>query len=423
MTISVQDKKQYLEHKAYMLRKLSLLATTAAGSGHPTSALSAADIVAALFFDVMQYDPTDPYNPDNDRFILSKGHAIPVVYAAWEQVGVLTEQELMTLRSFGSILEGHPTPHFIYNEAATGSLGMGLSIGLGMALSARESGRKFITYVMLGDSEMAEGSNWEAFELASFYKVSTLVAIIDVNRLGQSDQTMEGWNVEDYQRKCQAFGWNTIIIDGHDIEQILNAFKQTKTPSDKPWVIIAKTIKGYGLKSIENLNGYHGKAFTRAELPAILNELHERFAKIADIKTTPIKQVDIKPSVRILQKVKQVDAPYQIGDSVSTRKAYGQALVQYGIQANKIISLDAEVKNSTYAQIFEKEFSKRFIQSFIAEQNMVGMAIGFGIRGYIPFVSTFGAFFTRAHDQIRMASIGRVPLRLVGSHCGVSTKG
>lgn len=410
----------YLEHKAYNLRKLSLLATTAAGSGHPTSALSAADIVAALFFNIMKLDLTDPHNPNNDRFILSKGHAVPVVYAAWQQSGVITQEQLLTLRKFDSIFEGHPTPRFIYNEAATGSLGMGLSIGLGMALSARLEKRTFTTYVMMGDSEMAEGSVWESCELAAYYKVSNLVAIVDVNRLGQSSQTMEGWNTEDFKNKFAAFGWEPLVIDGHNMEQIVEALQKTSKKSDKPFVIIAKTIKGYGLASIENQNGYHGKAFTQEELPAKLDELYLRFQKIADYSEKPIRSINSHVTDFQNIQLELEPAPYTIGEKIATRKVFGLALVALGKQSAQVVSLDAEVKNSTFAELFEKAYPDRFVQSFIAEQNMVGMAIGYALRGYIPFVSTFGAFFTRAHDQIRMASIGRAALRLVGSHCGVS---
>lgn len=420
MPILSSAERTYLEHKAYNLRKLSLEATTAAGSGHPTSALSAADIVSALFFHTMKLDFTDPHNPDNDRFILSKGHAIPVVYAAWQQAGVVSEEQLMTLRTFDSVLEGHPTPRFVYNEAATGSLGMGLSIGLGMALSARLENRSFYTYVMMGDSEMAEGSIWESCELAAYYKASNLVAIIDVNRLGQSTQTMEGWNTEDYKNKFIAFGWNAWVIDGHDLEQIVEALQKTSQKSDKPSVIIAKTIKGYGLTSIENHNGYHGRAFSKQELPEKLNELYQRFKKTAASKPENIQLVTTHLTNIEHAPCKLLQSPYKLDEKIATRKVFGYALVDLGKQCKKIVSLDGEVKNSTFAEIFEKAYPERFIQSFIAEQNMVGMAIGYVLRGYIPFTSTFGAFFTRAHDQIRMASIGRAALRLVGSHCGVS---
>jgi len=411
----------YLKYKAYQLRVLSLEATTAAGSGHPTSALSAADMVAALYFHALNYDYTNPYNEQNDRFILSKGHAVPVVYAALEQLGVISKQELLTLRQFNSVLEGHPTPRFIYNEAATGSLGNGLSIGLGMALSSRLSGHQFHVYVMLGDSEMSEGSNWEACELAAFYKVDNLIALIDVNRLGQSTQTMEGHDLESYRKKLQAFGWHTLIIDGHNMEAIVQALSDAKKTIGKPTVIIAKTYKGHGLNAkIEDYEQFHGKAFSQDQLPELLSRLAQAFPKEAHAHykaPEPIETHPIKPKVPIIE---LNASDYKLGQQLATRKAYGQILALLGAKSNRIISLDAEVKNSTFAELFEQKFPDRFFQCFIAEQNMVNMAIGFQARGYIPFVSTFGAFLTRAHDQIRMAAIGRAALRIAGSHAGVS---
>lgn len=410
----------YLEHKAYNLRKLSLLATSHAGSGHPTSALSSADIVAALFFYQMHLDISNPHNPTNDRFILSKGHAVPVVYAAWEQLGVVSEEELLRLRKFDSVLEGHPTPRFVYNEASTGSLGIGLSIGLGMALSARQQEKSFNVYVMLGDSEMAEGSVWEACELAAYYKAHNLIAIVDVNRLGQTTQTLEGWNTQDFENKFTAFGFDAQVIDGHDMKSIIKALDASLKLNDKPKVIIAKTIKGYGLASIENKVGYHGKAFTKSELPSVLAELENRFNDAA-------KYPDNQPE-RIVPHIKKreysilpvLSSPYKIGEKIATRKAYGSALTALGGLNKYIMSLDAEVKNSTFAELFEQQFPERFLQCFIAEQNMIGMATGLALRWFIPFCSTFGAFFTRAHDHIRMAAIGHAPLRLAGSHCGAS---
>lgn len=410
---------EFLEKKAYNLRVLSLKATTQAGSGHPTSALSAADMVAALFFYAMKFDPTNPYNPFNDRFILSKGHAAPVLYAAWEQIGVINEQELMTLRKFDSVLEGHPTPRFAYNEAAKGSLGIGLSIGLGMALSTRVTKHEFYTYVMMGDSEMAEGSIWESCELAAYYKVNNLIGLIDVNRLGQSTQTIEGHNIADYKAKLEAFGWQTFTINGHNMQEIVDALDEAKKVKDKPSMIIACTCKGYGL-TIEDKPGYHGKAFSKEELPELLNQLEKRFYKAAHADFQPAKKIEPNFIKLVPEKIKITESKYIVGAKIATRKAYGEALADCGEVSQKVISLDAEVKNSTFAEIFEKYFPERFFQCFVAEQNMVGMAIGFASRDLVPFASTFGAFMTRAHDQIRMAAIGRSPLRLAGSHCGVS---
>ncbi len=413
----------FLEHVAYNMRVSSLKMTTQAGSGHPTSALSAADLVAALFFYAMHFDPQDPQNSNNDRFILSKGHASPILYAAWKELGVLSEQDLMTYRRFDSCLEGHPTPRFSRSEAATGSLGQGLSIGVGMTLSARIDHLDFYTYVMLGDSEVAEGSVWEAAQLASFYKLNHLVAILDCNRLGQTTQTMEGHDVGMFVERFAAFGWHTLVVNGHDMHDCMIAFDQAKKMRDKPTIIIAKTLKGYGIDQAENKNGFHGKAFSKEELPAILEHMQQRFAdasKKSDYAWSPQLPTQ-KSKKNDEKKLLKITMPkFESDKKIATRKAYGLALVQLGESMSDVVCLDAEVKNSTYAEFFADKFPDRFIQSFIAEQNMVGMAVGLAARGKIPFASTFAAFFTRAFDQIRMAAIGRAPLRFVGSHAGVS---
>lgn len=418
----MQNEVDFLNHIAYNMRVSSLKMTTQAGSGHPTSALSAADLVAALFFHTMNFDLKDPYNPNNDRFILSKGHASPVLYAVWKELGVISEQELMTYRHFDSVLEGHPTPRFSRAEAATGSLGQGLSIGVGMALSARLDAFDFYTYVMLGDSECAEGSIWEAAELAGFNKLDNLVAILDCNRLGQSTETMEGHHAVDFAARFTAFGWYALVVDGHDMREILEAFEQAKKIKGQPTIIIAKTWKGYGVDKAENKNGFHGKVFKPEELPEILKTMQQRFAafvKKPDFVWKP--HLPRKHDKKIKSLPIKLDNPsYAKGEKIATRKVYGKTLTLVGQKSEDIVSLDAEVKNSTYAELFEEQFPQRFIQCFVAEQNMVGMAVGLAARGKIPFVSTFGAFFTRAFDQIRMAAIGRSPLRLVGSHCGVS---
>ncbi len=412
----------FLNHIAYNLRVSILKMTTQAGSGHPTSALSAADIVAGLFFNTMHFDPQDPYNPNNDRFILSKGHASPVLYAIWKELGVLTEQELMTYRHFTSVLEGHPTSRFSRFEAATGSLGQGLSIGVGMALNAKMSGLSYRTYVLLGDSECAEGSVWEAAELASFNKLGNLIGILDCNRLGQSTQTMEGYNVDEFAQRFSAFGWQPLIINGHDMKEIVAVFEQAQKSNDRPVMIIAKTIKGYGVHDVENKNGFHGKVFKPDELPKILEELKNRFNKY--VKAPDYHWQPHIPEMMVKKKtapdVIKIADPVFESKEMATRQAYGIALKAIGEQSEDVIALDAEVKNSTYADIFEKSFPSRFVQCFVAEQNMVGMAVGFAARHKIPFVSTFAVFFSRAFDQIRMAAIGKAPLRLVGSHAGVS---
>lgn len=410
-----------LKHRAYNMRVLSLKATTQAGSGHPTSCLSAADLVAALFFHAMKYDPENMDDPTNDRFILSKGHAAPLLYAAWEQVGVITEEELMTLRSFNSVLEGHPTPRFAYTEVATGSLGCGLSIGLGMELSSRLSDTQFYTYVLLGDSEMTEGSVWEAIEIAATYKTERLIAIVDLNGLGQSTETIDDRNARKQADRWKAFGWHALAIDGHDMEEIVTALDTAKTIKEQPVVIVARTIKGYGLTGIEGKEGYHGKAFSKEQLPVLLKGLEERFEKYAH--ETFEHAVPLKPYERKRRPELSISlplCPYKPGTALATRKAYGETLAKLGEFSEVVVSLDAEVKNSTFAELFQDKFPKRFFQCYIAEQNMIGMAIGFESRHFIPFSSTFASFITRAHDQIRMGAINRSALRIVGSHAGVS---
>ena len=410
-----------LRHRAYNLRVLSLKATTEAGSGHPTSCLSAADMVAALFFYAMHYDPEHPDDPRNDRFILSKGHAAPVLYAAWEQVGVISEQELMTLRQFTSVLEGHPTSRFPYNDAATGSLGCGLSIGLGIALSTRLSKIPFYTYVMLGDSEMTEGSVWEAIEIAAHYKTNNLIALVDLNGLGQSTETLDDRHTEEHATRWRAFGWHAITIDGHDMSQIVAALDEAKKVQEQPVVIVARTIKGYGLHDIAGQQGFHGKAFSKEQLPRLLAELEKKFPNDAHMRFE--HEEPLKPFVRKAVHRPVITLPtchYKKGTMLATRKAYGETLAKIGEFSQSIVCLDAEVKNSTFAELFERVFPERFFQCFIAEQNMIGMAIGFAARHFIPFSSTFASFVSRAHDQIRMAAIGISPLRIAGSHAGVS---
>lgn len=424
MIPTVLDEKKRLEAIAYALRVDCLKATTQAGSGHVTSCLSAADIVAVLFFHVMQFDINTFKNPLNDRFILSKGHAAPLLYSVWKELGCISEDELLTLRTFNSVLEGHPTTRFEYNEAATGSLGQGLSIGLGMALTAKADKHAFKTYVLLGDSEMTEGSNWEAAELASYYKTDNLIAIIDVNNLGQTGQTIEGYQTERYRKKFEAFGWSAFVCDGHSIEDLIAVFKKADESKHQPIVIIAKTIKGYGLDSeIEGKNGFHGKAIPKEQLNFYSEKLRERFPQAAEDLSTMIpfphrKTIDKKDEKK---ETIMLDVPiYRLNDSIATRYAYGQALVALGKACQNAVILDAEVKNSTYTELFEKQFPERFYQCYIAEQNMIGMAVGMVIRGKIPFSSTFASFLTRAHDQIRMAAIGNAAVRICGSHAGVS---
>lgn len=416
--------KKFLEHKAYKMRVESLQMTTQAGSGHPTSALSAADIVAALFFYAMRFDPDNFKNPNNDHFILSKGHAAPILYAAWAELGKLTQDELMTLRKFGSPLEGHPVPRLEYVEAATGSLGIGLGIGAGKVLASRLDKRENYTYVLMGDSELTEGSIWEAAEIAAYYKLSHLIGIVDCNRLGQSTETIHGWHAQRYAQKFEAFGWKTLVIDGHDMLQIASALDKARASQDHPTMIIAKTIKGYGVDRVENKEGFHGKVFTKTELEEILPQMEIRFASAAANGNSFQWKPNLPPKAGLeedkSQTINMHPHLYKKGELIATRMAYGQALKHLGAASKKVVVLDAEVKNSTFAYLFEDQYPERFFQCFIAEQNMVSMGVGFSRSGKLPFISTFACFLSRAHDQIRMAAIDQSPLKICGSHAGVS---
>jgi transketolase len=410
----------FIEHKAYRMRINAIRMTTRAGSGHVTSALSAADIVAALFFSAMKFDPQNSQNPDNDRFVLSKGHASPVLYAVWKELGLLTEKELMKYRTFGSVLEGHPTPAFEGAEVATGSLGIGLSAGLGMALAARMDKRKYHTWVLMGDGEIAEGSVWEAAQLASYYKVSNLTAIVDINGLGQANKTME--DIKKYKAMWQAFGWKVFVVDGHDIEALCRMYEKVRRVKQQPCVILAHTIKGKGVALVQDKMGWHGKAFTSEQETQALQQLARAYRHAATYKNQLHWKAQLPEVVKVKEIAdKQIVAPtYKKGELVATRYAYGQALAALGTAQADVVALDGEVKNSTYAELFEKKHPKRFIECFIAEQNMVSMAVGLSARGKTVFCSTFACFFTRAFDQLRMAAIGSSKLTLVGSHAGVS---
>jgi transketolase len=415
----------FLEYVAYQMRRWSIRMTSKAGSGHVSSSLSAADIIAALFFDVMHFDPDQFENPNNDRFILSKGHAAPILYAAWHELGKLTDQEVLSYRMFGSVLEGHPTLRFAYAEAATGSLGIGLSIGVGEALAAKQAKRDYRTFVLMGDSEVSEGSVWEAAQLATYYKLNNIIGIIDCNRLGQSTPTMqalEGDGPERFKIMFEAFGWQSEIVDGHDMQALVTVLHEARMETDQPVMIIARTKKGFGAALIEDKEGFHGKALKPEQEKQALEQLRERFAD-ADAYSGGCKWKAKQPSKGDEPKKQTVHMPspeYKKGEEIPTRKAYGQSLVALGGVCQEVVSLDGEVKNSTYAELFEKAYPDRFYQCFIAEQNMIGMGVGFNRRGFIPFISTFASFFSRAHDQLRMAAIGQASLRLAGSHAGVS---
>lgn len=412
-----------IEKLCNLVRYNILTSTTAAGSGHPSSSLSATDVLTELFFGGhFHYDLSDPKAITNDRIIFSKGHAAPLLYALYQAAGYLTHQELNTLRQFDSVLEGHPTPRFEPIEVSTGSLGQGLSVGMGMALSFQnlykdESGRIPHVYVLMGDSEMAEGQIWEAIQLAGHYRLKNLIGIIDVNRLGQRGPTMDEWNIKAYGQRIAAFGWKTIVLeDGHDLESIRTAFEMiAASEDDMPTMIIAKTQKGYGVSQLANKDNWHGKPLPKDLLEQALKELEP--------VDTSLKGDITKPQIAKPAFINPTDVPekkhYAKGDMVATREAYGDGLVAIGNDGHVAV-LDAETSNSTFAEVFKKVYPERFFEMYIAEQNMVSTALGMSKLGYIPFVSTFSAFLTRAFDQIRMIQYAEGNVKIVGSHAGVS---
>ncbi|MGH9372528.1 MAG: transketolase [Vicinamibacterales bacterium] len=409
-----------LRNIATRLRIDSVVSTTRAGSGHPTTCLSAADIMAALFFAEMRFDPKDPHNPDNDRFVLSKGHAAPVLYAAWAEAGLFPREELLELRTFESDLEGHPTPRLPFVDVTTGSLGQGICAAIGIALNARRTESAYRTYVLLGDGEIAEGSVWEAADAAAHNRLDNLCAIVDVNRLGQSQATELGHDLDRIAARWSAFGWNALTVDGHDIEALLGALEQARTTTGRPSVLLARTVKGKGLSAIEGKNGWHGKALKAGEeADQAVAELEKQFVETDDELTIQGPRGGGRPDAA--PDYGRLPAPaYKKGDMVATREAWGTALAAIGRVDARVVALDADVKNSTFSDRFEKEFPERFYEMFIAEQVMIGAATGLAARGAIPFPSTFACFLTRAADFIRMAGISRNNVKLTGSHAGVS---
>ncbi|MGZ7188282.1 MAG: transketolase [Halobacteriota archaeon] len=403
---------------AALIRYYILIMTTEAGSGHPTSSLSATELMACLFFGgIFRFDVDNPKFPNNDRLIFSKGHASPLLYALWAAAGKLTEEDLMTYRKFGSALEGHPSIVFPYVEAATGSLGQGLSIGVGMALNAKYLDKlSYRTYVLLGDSEMAEGSQWESMQIAVHYKLNNLICVLDINRLGQRGETMYGWDLDAYQKRISSLGWKTMLFDGHSVSEVLTAYEEALHANGQPVMLIGRTIKGKGVSFVENKNGWHGKTLNREECNRALKELGEIDKAVrGEISLPEDRKPKEQPSKKPLKKV-----DYPADKPVATRKAYGNALVRIYPQFRDMVSLDGEVSNSTYAEIFKEAYPERFFEMYIAEQNMIGTALGLSCRGKIPFVSTFAAFFSRAFDQIRMSQYSDPNIKFVGSHAGVS---
>ncbi len=408
-----------LQNKATQLRIDSVRATSEAGSGHPSSCCSAADIVAALFFSVMRYDPNNPKAHNSDRFVLSKGHAAPLLYAAWAEAGLFPKSELLKLRTLTSDLEGHPTPRLSFVDMATGSLGQGLPVGIGIALNA-----KFVdkldhrTYVLMGDGESVEGSVWEAAEVARHHGLDNLCAIIDVNRLGQSDPTMLQHDMEGYRSRWAGFGWQALVVDGHDMSALLAAFDTAANTKGKPTVLLAKTFKGKGISFMENHPGWHGKPVAKGEeTQKAIDELTKQMKPSSAVIGLNKPPTSVQGPLSISQ---LPPSPYKVGDAAATREAFGLALEALGAVNPLVVGLDADVKNSTYTDKFGKKFPNRFFENFIAEQNMVGAAAGLAACGKVPFVATFACFFARAYDFIRMAAISGSNIKLVGTHVGVS---
>ncbi|PIU29242.1 MAG: transketolase [Candidatus Hydromicrobium americanum] len=408
--------KNKLEKISKLIRYFILISTTRAGSGHPSSSLSAVELMSTLFFGgFFKFKINDIKYINNDRLIFSKGHASPLMYSLWAAAGAVSEEELLTLRKFESRLEGHPTPDFPYAEAATGSLGQGLSIGLGMALNAKYVDKlPYYTYVLLGDSEMTEGSQWEAIQIAVHYKLDNLIGIIDVNRLGQRGETIYGWDIKAYEKRISSFGWETITVDGHNIKEIADAYEYALSINGRPTMIIAKTIKGKGVSLLEDKDGWHGKAISEDQMDTALKELGDIDKNIRGKILDP-EQVNIPE-----EGIEEYDKIPMESGKIATRKAYGNALVNIFSKYPQIVVLDAEVGNSTYSEIFKKRFPQRFFEMYIAEQNMTGTALGLSLRGKIPFISSFAAFLTRAFDQIRMSQYSKSNIKFVGSHSGVS---
>jgi transketolase len=407
-------KADVLDQIARRLRIHSLKMTARAGSGHPTTCLSAAELMACLFFDEMRYDVRDAGNPANDEFVLSKGHAAPILWAAYAEAGILPEADIYTLREITSDIEGHPTPRMKWIKAATGSLGQGLSVGVGMALAQKLIKSPARTFVLMGDGECAEGSVWEAANAAANLGLRNLCAVVDVNGLGQSDRTMHGRDLAAYARKFRAFGWDAVIVDGHKTGKILEALSGIGKKG-LPTIILARTLKGKGVSFIEDRNGWHGRPLKPEELEKALEELG------------PMPHVESGLCVRKPRPFKgRMPAagtgfpPTVYKDNTATRLAYGYALAALGKTNPSVVAIDGDVKNSTYADKFFAVFPERSFQSYIAEQNMVGMGMGLAAKGFIPFIATFAAFLSRAHDQIRMAAYSESNIKLCGSHVGVS---
>jgi transketolase len=409
----VSEQERWFE-LGQQLRVDSVRAAAAAGSGHPTSSMSAADLMAVLLAKYLRYDFDRPAETLNDHLIFSKGHASPLLYSLFKAAGAISDEELLTFRKLGSRLEGHPTPGIPWVDVATGSLGQGLPCAVGVALAGKRLDRvPYRVWVLCGDSEMAEGSIWEAFEHASHEGLDNLIAIIDVNRLGQRGETMLGWDTAAYVRRAEAFGWRALEIDGHDVEAIDRAYEQALAGDGQPVAIVARTVKGKGVSAVENRNGFHGKPLEDPE--AAIREL----GGLRELTIVPTKPIgDARP-----HRFATAPAPaasWKVGEEVATRRAFGEALAALAFSDGRIVALDGEVGNSTYTQIFADAHPERYFEMYIAEQQLIATAVGFQVCGWVPFAATFAAFLSRAYDFIRMAAVSRADIRLVGSHCGVS---
>jgi transketolase len=413
----LMHRNDFRRELAQQLRVDSIRSSDAGGSGHPTSSMSAADLMAVLLDGHLKLDFDDPTGPAGDHLVFSKGHASPLLYACFKAAGAISDDELLSFRKLGSRFEGHPTPVIPWVDVATGSLGQGLPVAAGLALAAKRFDRSpSRVWCLCGDSEMAEGSIWEAFDHASHWELDNLVAIVDVNRLGQTGETMHGWNLDAYAERARAFGWEAIEVDGHDVEAIEDAYAQAESTSGRPAVVVARTMKGAGLKAVEDQPGRHGKPIEDAE--AAIAELGgERDLTVETSKPQRLKGSDpfSAPDSRGLTPPR-----YEVGDEVATRKAYGEALKALGDARGDVVALDGEVSNSTYSEIFRDAHPHRYVELYIAEQQLVATAVAFQRRGWKPFGSTFAAFLTRAYDFVRMAAVSRADIKLCGSHAGVS---
>jgi transketolase len=403
---------------AQQLRVDSIRSSSGVGSGHPTSSMSAADLLAVLMSKYLRYDFDEPENPNNDHLIFSKGHASPLLYSVYRAAGAISDEELLTFRTFHSRLQGHPTPQIPWVDVATGSLGQGLPIGVGVALAGKYLDKlPYRVWVLCGDSEMAEGSMWEAFQHAAFYKLDNLTAILDMNRLGQTRETMDGWHGDHYAARAEAFGWHAIQIDGHDPQEIDRAYAEALDQTDKPTLIIAQTKKGRGVSFLEDVDGMHGKPIPEDEVQAALDELGSSDDLLVEVrKPDPGQGENFTAGL-----TGELDLPtWRVGEEEATRGAYGAALKALGGAREDVVALDGEVSNSTKSEEFAQEYPDRYFEMFIAEQQMISAAVGMSVRHRVPFASSFAAFLSRAYDFIRMAAISRANIRLSGSHAGVS---